>query len=396
VIRDGAGRPLPLEGVTVLELGALVAAPYCGMMLADLGANVIKLEPPDGDMARRYAPFVAGESAFFMSVNRGKRSLCLDLRDEQARDAALTLARTVDIVLHNFRPGVAERLGLGYESIVAVNPSVIYCAISGFGPRGPMAERAGIDLLFQAESGMMAVTGEAARPPLKAGTNAADVYGATTACVGILAALTERSSSGRGRLVEVAVRDAFFALQACWASSFMATGNQPGRVGSASPFTAPTDVYPTKDGSIVLAVVNDKHWQIFCHALDLDSLLEDARFRDNESRVLNYEPLRASVSEVLLTRPTTQWLSVFDQARIPYGQVLDYAQLDADPQIAFNEMILTLDHPVAGPVRVPASPIWLDAEKFSARQPPPLLGAHSREVLTEIGIDAATISRLVP
>lgn len=354
------------------------------MLLADLGADVVKVEPPEGDMARQFAPFVEGESAFFMSVNRGKRSVVLDLTKDEGRRRVLLLANSSDVVLHNYRTGVAERLGLGYDSLRRSHPNVIYCAISGFGPAGPMAKRPGIDLIFQAESGMLEVTGSRDGPPVKVGTNAADVYAATIASTAILAALVRRGATGKGSRVDVSLRDAFLALQACWFASYLATGDQPPRLGSGSPFTAPTDVFETADGRIVLAVVNDKHWQILVETLRLQWDPADARVVDNESRVQSAGILRPQLEAVLSARTTGEWLDIFAAAGIPAGQVMTYADVAADPQIDFNEMIVTLEHESAGTIRVQGSPVWFDGDKPQLRVPPPPLGGDTAAVIRDI------------
>lgn len=375
----------PLAGVRVLELGALVAAPYCGMLLADMGADVIKVEPPEGDMARHFAPFVHEESAFFMSVNRGKRSVQLDLKREEHRECARAIAADADVVLHNFRSGVVDRLGVSASDVKELNPNVIYCSISGFGPSGPMARRPGIDLLFQAESGMIAVTGAPNGPCVKVGTNAADVYAATTAAFAISSAMVKRERTGEGTEIHVSLRDAFLALQACWFTSYLATGEQPQRLGSGSPFTAPTDVYEASDGDIVLAVVNDKHWRIFCATLGLEELLEDERLASNEGRVAHADHLRLRVNQALASATVDEWLAAFDGAGIPAGRVLTYAGVCSDEQFNENAMILEVDHETAGPVRVQGSPIWTDGSKQVTIQPPPALGAHTEEVAREFG-----------
>jgi crotonobetainyl-CoA:carnitine CoA-transferase CaiB-like acyl-CoA transferase len=364
------------------------------MLLADLGADVIKVEPPAGDMARHFAPFVAGESAFFMSVNRRKRSVVLDLKQPEAVSCLHEMAKQSDVVLHNYRIGIAERIGVGYAELSALNAGLVYCAISGFGPTGPLAHRPAIDLLFQAESGMMAITGERNGSPVKVGTNAADVYAATTAATCISAALAKRAHTGLGVRVDVSLRDAFLALQACWFTSFLATGTQPGRLGAGSPFTAPTDVFPTMDGCIVLAVVNSKHWRILCGVLGLHRLVDDCRFGSNEARVTNAAELRELVTAALAGRSTEQWIELFDEAGIPAGQVYDYRQVVDDVQIRHNEMVLEFDHPTAGTVMTQGVPFWLDGEKNPDTTPSPTLGQHTREVLIELGCPTAVADTL--
>jgi len=370
----------PLAGIKVIELGALVASPYAGMLLADLGADVVKVEPPEGDMARAFAPFVDGESAFFMAVNRTKKGVVLDVKDPGDLEVLHGLIRDADVVIHNYRTGVAERIGLGFEDLKEINPRLVYCAVSGFGPDGPMAQRPAIDLLFQAESGMLAITGTDDGPPSKVGTNAADVYAATTAVVAILGALYQRVSTGQGCRIDVAARDSFVALQACWLSSYLATGQQPPRLGAGSPFTAPTDVHRTKDGDIVLAVVNNKHWQIFCATLGLHAYVDDERFQDNESRVAHREVLKSLVNEALSQHTTSEWLEKFGSAQIPAGRVFTYADLETDPQIQHNEMILSLDHPKVGTVRTQGIPFWFNGEKTDRVWAAPTLGQHTREI----------------
>ena len=384
----------PLQGIRVLELGALVAAPFCGMLLADLGADVIKVEPPEGDMAREFAPFVEGESAFFMAVNRGKRSVALDVRDPDALECVKRIAAKSDVVIHNFRTGVVERLGLDDETLRSANPGLVYCEVSGFGPTGPYAGRPGIDLIFQAESGMLAVTGTRDSGPVKIGTNAADVYAATTAALCITSALVSRSMTGRGCRIDVSLRDALLSLQACWFSSFLATGQQPERLGCGSPFTAPTDVYPTADGGLVVAVVNEKHWRIFCDTLGLSQAAVDARFSSNALRVEHAEELRFIVSQVLQSRSTAEWLEVFATAGIPAGAVLDYAAVAEDPQIRHNGMVVEMPHSKGFTVQMAGTPFWFDRAKAISGGAPPALGEHTHEILVEAGCPSDAVDRL--
>jgi len=385
----------PYEGLKIVELGSLVSVPYCGMMLGDLGADVVKVEPPAGDMSRKFGPFVGGESAFFLSVNRNKRSVVLDLKDEAARPWLLTLIDGADVLLHNFRVGVAERLGLGYETLAERNPRLVYCAVSAFGPDGPDATRPGVDLIFQAESGMLSVTGEDGGGPVKIGTNAADVYGATTALACIGAALHQRSISGRGCRVDVSLRDALLALQACWAAIHLTQGRQPPRLGTASPFTAPTEIFAAADGPVAVAVVNERHWQRFCAALDLgDEVARDPRFGSNVARVEHRGELEALLSPRFVLRTVAEWVDRFTSEGIPVGRVMDYADVFADPQVRHRGMLLEVEHPRAGMIRLQGAPFAFDGEGITAPDPPPALGAHTAEVLAGLGCPPEEIVKL--
>jgi crotonobetainyl-CoA:carnitine CoA-transferase CaiB-like acyl-CoA transferase len=385
----------PYEGLRVVELGSLVSVPFCGMMLGDLGAEVIKVEPPAGDMAREFGPFVGGESAFFLSVNRHKRSVVLDLKDARARRWLLELVDTADVLLHNFRVGVAERLGLGYDAMAERNPRLVYCAVSAFGPDGPDATRPGVDLIFQAESGMLSVTGEPGGGPVKIGTNAADVHGATTAAACIGAALHQRGRTGRGCRVDVSLRDALLALQACWAAIHLSGGEQPPRLGTASPFTAPTEVFQAADGPVAVAVVNERHWQRFCAALDLGAdVAADPRYGSNVARVEHRAELAALLAPRFAARTVAEWVERFGAEGIPVGRVMDYAEVFADAQVRDNGMLIETEHPRAGTIRLQGAPYAFDGERVTHPGPPPPLGAHTAEVLAGLGCPAEEISAL--
>jgi crotonobetainyl-CoA:carnitine CoA-transferase CaiB-like acyl-CoA transferase len=338
---------------------------------------------------------VGGESAFFLSVNRSKRSIVLDLKDERARDLALRLVDRADVLLHNYRVGVAERLGLGYDELSERNPGLVYCAVSAFGPDGPDARRPGVDLIFQSESGMLSVTGEAGGAPVKIGTNAADVYAATTAAMCVTAALAQRGRTGRGCRVDVSLRDALVSLQACWAAIYLATGEQPRPLGTASPFTAPTQAFETQDGLVVVAVVNERHWQLFCEALELgEAVASNPRYGSNVARVEHRDELERLLAPRFRTRTTAEWIERFDRHRIPAGRVLDYADVFCDPQLLARHMLLELEHPTAGTVRLQGSPFAIDGRTQAEPSAPPLLGQHTDDVLEELGCPAEEIAAL--
>jgi crotonobetainyl-CoA:carnitine CoA-transferase CaiB-like acyl-CoA transferase len=364
------------------------------MLLADLGADVVKVEPLTGDMAREFGPFVEGQSAFFLSVNRGKRSLAVDLKAEEARNWVVELARGSDVVFHNYRKGVAERLGLGYDDLGPSNPGLVYCTISAFGPDGPQADRPGIDLIFQGESGMMSITGEEGQGPQKTATNVADVYAGTNAALCITAALRERERTGAGRRVDVSLRDGLIAMQATWNALYFATGRQPPRIGTASPFTAPTQAFRTADGHLLLAIVSDRHWLRLCDTLGVAELANDPDFATNEQRVANRERLATIVADIFATDTTDAWLVKLNRAGLPAGRPMSFDEVFAAPQVRHNEMVVTYAHVRAGPIRVQGTPFWLDGDKPLTELPPPALGQHTRQVLGELGCPKDEIDRL--
>jgi crotonobetainyl-CoA:carnitine CoA-transferase CaiB-like acyl-CoA transferase len=381
-----------LAGVRVLEFGNLVAAPYCGMLLADLGADVVKIEPPGGDLARQIGPFINGESAFFMSVNRGKRSLAIDARRTEGAAALRRLCLEADVVVHNLRRGAMDRMGLGYPQLMAGNPRLVFAAITAFGSSGPYANRAGIDLIFQGESGMMSITGDEGEGPHKTATTIGDFVAGTNAALAICAALVARETTGGGRLIEVSLRDGLIAVQAGWNAQFFATGVQPRRTATASPVTGPNQTLRTGDGHLNLAVVSDRHFVEVCRVLGRAGLASDPRFASNELRVANRDELAGLLQEVLGTDTTDHWLALFDRAGVPAGRVLDLAEVFSDPQVIHNEMVVDFDHPRAGHIRTQGSPIRLDGSPARSHLRPPLLGEHTDAVLGEVGLASHAIA----
>jgi crotonobetainyl-CoA:carnitine CoA-transferase CaiB-like acyl-CoA transferase len=382
----------PLTGIRVVEFANLVAGPYAGMLLADLGADVVKVETPAGDLARGFGPYLDGESAFFLAVNRGKRSIALDPKHPAARSWLDRLVGGADVVLHNLRRGAMERMGYGEDRVREMNPKVVYAVVSAFGPDGPYADRAGIDVIFQAESGMVSITGHPDDPPQKTATTIGDYVAATNAALAICAALFEREREGRGRRVDVSLRDGLLAVQSGWWALYFASGRQPERTGTASPFLAPNQIFPTADGHMALAIVSDRHFAILCEELGRPDLSE--RYPTNADRMEGRNELIEALTAIFTTDTTEAWVERLDAAGLPVGRVLDFAGVEADPQIAHNEMVAEWDHPKIGKVKGIGSPMRVDGTAARAETAPPALGQHTREVLEELGAPPAEVDRL--
>lgn len=379
-----AGDPGPLAGIRVIEFGNLIAVPYAGLLLADLGAEVIKVEPPDGDLGRRFGPFIRDESVFFLAVNRGKKSVALDLNTEEGAKAGRALCATADVVVHNLRRGAMERRGLGEDQVRAVNPNVVYAVVSAFGSDGPYADRPGIDIVFQGESGMISITGDPGSPPTKTATTIGDYTAATNAALAICAALLERRITGHGRRIDIALRDGLMAVQSGWNGIAFTTNRQPEKTGTASPFLAPSQVFATADGHLTLAIVADRHFEILCGVLEREDLAD--RFKTHELRMTYRQELAKTLEEIISTRETEHWLKRLRSAGIPAGRVLTLPETWQDPQVIHNEMVVTYDHPTAGPVKAIGSPLRFDGAPARSDQPPPVLGQHTVEVLKSLDL----------
>lgn len=381
----------PLDGTLVVEFGNLVAAPYAAMLLADMGARVVKVEPIDGDLGRGFGPYQNGESTFFMMVNRGKESLCVDTKDWLSKRVLDNLVKKAHVLVHNLRPGAIERLGFDERRSRQLNPRIIYASISAFGAEGPFAGRAGIDIVFQGESGMISITGEARDGPRKTATTIGDYVAGTNAALAISAALVERPR--KGRTIDVSLRDGVMAVQSGWNALALAADSQPERTGTASPYLAPNQVFEAADAPFTLAIVSDRHFVVLAEALGMPELAE--RYPDNETRMAGRRALTRKLNTVFKTEKADHWVSLLGDAGLPVGHVLDLIEALSDPQARHNEMIVEYDHPVAGKVRTTGSPIRLDGAPARAGTTPPALGQHTRSLLRELGVDQQSVERMI-
>lgn len=381
----------PLNGVTVVELGNLIAAPYAAMLLADLGARVIKVEPRSGDLGRQFGPYQRGESAFFMAVNRGKESIAIDTNDWVSKRVLDHLIRKCDVVLNNLRYGAMERLGLGESRCRELNPSIIYAVVSAFGADGPYARRPGVDVIFQGESGMVSITGAAKDGPRKTATTIGDYVAGTNMALSISAALAERPR--RGRRIDVSLRDGLLAVQSGWNAIAFATHRQPERTGTASPFLAPNQVFEASDGQFTLAIVSDRHFELLCDAIERADLAED--FPTNELRMENRDSLTRKLARLFKGETVEYWIDLLEHAGLPVGRVLTIGEAFDDPQARHHDMLVEFEHPVAGHVRSTGSPLRLDGEQARSSSLPPTLGQHTRAILHEMGVDEDTIEKMI-
>lgn len=389
--------PSALTGIRVIDLSRILAGPYCTMLLGDLGAEVIKIEMPGtGDGSRQWGPpWVGTESAYFLSINRNKKSLTLNLKHARGREILNQLVAGADILVENFRPGTLEKLGLDYESLSHSNPGLIYCSISGYGQDGPYRDRPGFDFMIQAQGGIMSITGPIEGPPFKVGVAVVDVTAGLYAYGAILAALHHRNHSGRGQYIDVALLDAQIAWLINVAHNYFATGDKPDRHGNAHPNIVPYEVFETKDDYLALAIGTDEQYQRFCELVQRLDLWEDERFQTNAGRVEHRHELVPRLQSVIKTRTSSAWVELLAKHKIPAGPINEIPQLLNDPQVAAREMIQEVNHKSLGPIKQLGPVARLSGTPASIRSAPPLLGEHTESILHEdLGYSIAEIRKL--
>jgi crotonobetainyl-CoA:carnitine CoA-transferase CaiB-like acyl-CoA transferase len=375
----------PLSGVRVLDLTRVLAGPFCSMILADMGAEVIKIEEPGkGDDTRSWPPFVAGEATYFMSVNRNKKSVTLNLKAPAARKILTDLVKMSDVVLENFRPGTMEKLGLGYAALSTLNKKLVYCAVSGFGESGPEGGRAGYDLVVQAESGLMDITGFPDGPPVKMGTSIADLVAGMSAAHGVTLALLARTKTKRGQKVEIGMLDAMAALLTYQAGIYWGTGRQPMRRGNEHPSIVPYEVFKAADAYLTLGVANNSLWERCCTAMERSDLVKDPRFATESARVENRAALVPLLNEILGTRSADEWMKRLEAAGVPAGRIRTVPEVCESEHLKARGMIQALEHPKAGRITVMGVPIKLHGTPGEVKTPPPTLGQHTDQVLKSL------------
>ena len=375
----------PLNGIKVLDLTRVLAGPYATMLLGDLGAEVIKIEQPDtGDESRNFGPFKNGFSLYFMSVNRGKQSVTLNLKTERGRAIFRRLLDQTDILVENFRPGTMEKLGLDYGTLKSEYPSLIYAACSGFGQTGPYAQQGAYDMIIQGMGGIISITGEPDGPPVRVGTSISDITAALFTMIGILSALHHRNQTGRGQFVDVAMLDSLVAVLENAVVRYFATGEAPKPLGARHPAITPFEAFASADGHVIIALGNDTLWAKFCEHVGRQALISDKRFRTNADRTENHDQLFPILSEIMSQRTTDDWIDALGNIGVPCGPINAMDKVVTHPQVEAREMIARVAHQITGEVEVPGVPIKLSETPGSVDAPAPSLGEHTTEVLTDL------------
>lgn len=381
-----------LAGVKVLDFSQGAAGPYASMVLGDFGAEIIKVEPPQGDWLRTLGPpFIHGESATYLSLNRNKRSIVIDLKHPEGIRIAQKMAVEADVIIESFRPGVMARIGLDYEKIAAENPKVVYCSISGFGQEGPWKSKPGVDGIMQAVSGFMSVTGNEGAAPIKAGTIVADMMGGALAANGILTSLLAREKTGRGQKVDQSLLDAMLTIQSVGLSMYFASGKLPERLGSEAPYAVPNGAFPTKDGHIMLAANLEPKWISLCNLINKPEWLKDPRFQKNKNRVENRKVLIPLLEEVFQTKTSNAWIELLESADILCAPITNYEDLENLEQVKVNEMIVEMEHPYVGRIKQIGIPQKLNGTPGQIETSSPMLGEHSSEILEEFRFNKSFI-----
>lgn len=386
----------PLEGVVVLDLSRVLAAPYTGMILADMGADVIKVERPGkGDDSRAYGPFKNGESVYYMSLNRGKRSMTLNMKSEEGKQILKDLVKQADVLVENFRGGTMDKLGLGYDVLKEINPRLIYSACTGFGMTGPYKHDPAYDVIVQGMGGIMSITGQEGGEPTKIGASIGDITAGIFSAVGIMIALYNREKTGKGQLVDVSMLDCQVAILENAIARYMNAGVSPKPIGNRHASITPFQSLKTKDGYVIVAVGNDTLWQKFCGLIERPDLAADPRFTTNPLRTENVKVLGEELNKTFQTKTMDEWLHILKEGGVPVGPINDVERVIKDPAVIAREMIVTTHHPIAGDVEMAGVPIKLSGTPGSVDAPAPTLGQHTREILKEkLDMDDALIDQL--
>jgi formyl-CoA transferase len=385
-----------LDGIRVVDFTKALAGPYCTMHLADMGAEVIKIEMPEtGDDSRGWGPpFIEGEAAYFLSINRNKKSITLNLKDERAKEIALKLIEKSDIVVESNRPGVMKKLGLDYECVKEINPGVIYCSISGFGQTGPYKERPGFDQVIQGYGGIMGLTGEAGGPPIKVGIAVTDIATGMFAAMGILMALYYREKTGKGQYIDASMLDGQISWLTYQGGRYLASGEVPQRIGSAHPLIVPYQDFEASDGFINIAAGNDNLWRKFCEVTGLQDIVDNPKFATNANRVENREEVVGIISKVIANKTIEEWLDILNNAGIPCGPIYTVDRVFADPHVLAREMLVEVNHPKCGKIKVTGSPVKFSETPAEVVTAPPSLGQHNDEILLGLGYSSDDIEKL--
>ena len=385
-----------LAGIRVLDFSQIGAGPTCGMLLGDMGADVIKIEAPGGDLGRKLGPpWQNGESVVSMCFNRNKRSIVIDLKKPRGPAIVARMAEQADVVLESFRPGVMDKLGIGYAAVAAKTPGIVFCSISAYGQSGPWRDKPGVDGMLQAVSGLMSTIGGEGAPPAKVQVPAVDMTTGFLATTAVLAALRDRERTGRGQHLDVNMYNSALMLQQSGIASYLSSGEKPERIGSAAPYSAPNEAYPTRDGWIMIAAYHEDRWNALCQVLGDPGLASHPDFATNPARVANRAKLAEALGRHLAAKTTAEWQAAMEARDIICGPIADYDAVMASPQLAHNGVIVEMEHPAAGTVRMPGMAFGDSDAQSRVRLPPPMLGAHSREVLEQFGFGADEIESLL-